>query len=246
MINLYQQASEYLNAGATNETIGLHSWFDDYIFLTKDQQLGGVIYCPGIDFEGKEPAELDALARRFEAALRTFTEDHRIYQYLIKTNAPVITGTVHPNEIVTQATTNRLNFFRAKADKLFKVDVFLIITIATRQKLAWLDRFKSAPFKTLMASLSTDKCFELAKSELNSARNGLYNALQNFIMPPTTYSKDSFSTSRTPFASFADSSTSTPTTSVMPGSPKTISSITTPVPPPSKRGGATCSMMTTG
>ena len=82
MISLHQQASDYIRAGATNAVIGLHSFIDDYTFLTKDGQLGVVIHFPGIDFEGRELSELDLIARRFEAAVRTFTEDHRIYQYL--------------------------------------------------------------------------------------------------------------------------------------------------------------------
>jgi type IV secretory pathway VirB4 component len=182
MINLRDQASEYISAGATNETIGLHSWLDEQIFLTKDEQLGAVIYCPGIDFEGKDPAELDTLARRFESAIRTFTEDHRIYQYLVKTNAPLLKSSPHPNEVVTQATMSRLNFFQAKADKLFKVDVFFVITMATRPKLAWIDRFKTNPFKTLMASVSSNTCYEVSKTELTNARNALNNSLQNFII----------------------------------------------------------------
>ena len=74
MISLHQQASDYIKAGAMNAVIGLHSFIDDQVFLTKTGDLGVVIHFPGIDFEGRELAELDTIARRFEAAVRTFTE----------------------------------------------------------------------------------------------------------------------------------------------------------------------------
>ena len=82
MIRLFQQAADYLNAGKMNEIIGLYSFIDDETFLTKDGDLGFVVHFPGIDFEGREASDLDLIARRFEAAIRTFTEEHRIYQYL--------------------------------------------------------------------------------------------------------------------------------------------------------------------
>ena len=95
MISLHQQASDYIKAGAMNAVIGLHSFIDDQVFLTKSGDLGVVIHFPGIDFEGRELSELDTIARRFEAAIRTFTDEHRIYQYLIKTSAPLPQASEH-------------------------------------------------------------------------------------------------------------------------------------------------------
>jgi len=89
MISLFQQANDYLKDGAMNAVIGLHSFVDDHVFLMKAGELGVIIQFPGIDFEGREATELDTIAHRFEAAIRTFTEKHSIYQYLIKTTAPL-------------------------------------------------------------------------------------------------------------------------------------------------------------
>ena len=78
MIDYKHTAAEYLEAGAMNESISLHSFLDEEVFLTKNGDLGIVLAFPGIDFEGQDPVFLDNVARRFEAAARAFTERHRI------------------------------------------------------------------------------------------------------------------------------------------------------------------------
>ena len=44
-----------------NAVIGLHSFIDDNIFLTKSGDLGLVIHFPGIDFEEQELVELSVV-----------------------------------------------------------------------------------------------------------------------------------------------------------------------------------------
>jgi type IV secretory pathway VirB4 component len=129
MIDFKHTASEYIAAGAMNESIALHSFLDGEAFLTKNGQVGLVLAFPGIDFEGQDPLYLDSIARRFEAAARTFTEKHRTYQYMLKTSAPAIEHGVYPNEVVNQAMTSRVAHFQRKADSLYTLEIYLVITM---------------------------------------------------------------------------------------------------------------------
>jgi type IV secretion system protein TrbE len=181
MISLYQQAADYLKAGQMNEIIGLHLFIDDQVFLTKCGELGVVIHFPGIDFEGREPAQLDAIARRFEAAVRTFTEDHRIYQYLIKTHTPLPTPADHPNEVVNAAIHNRIEFFQAKADKLYTVEIYFVLTAPAWAKTKPLERFKRDPLGAVSAWFSGTNAFHVLHSDLAVARAALANKAHSFV-----------------------------------------------------------------
>ena len=182
MISFFQQAADYLTAGKMNETIGLYSFIDDQAFLTKAGDLGFVVHFPGIDFEGREASELDLIARRFEAAIRTFTEEHRIYQYLIKTSAPLPTATEHPNEVVNEATKNRIEFFRAKAASLYTVDLYFVFLAPAWTTAKTLDRFKKDPLGTIGAWFSGSKAFTVLKSELAPSRDRLANKVRSFVI----------------------------------------------------------------
>jgi type IV secretion system protein VirB4 len=192
MIAFKQTAAEYLEAGAMNETLALHSFLDDEVFLTKGGDLGIVVAFPGIDFEGQDPLYLDNIARRFEAAARTFTERHRIYQYLIKTSAPVIEHGTYNNEVVQQAMTNRVRHFQAKASRLYVVEVYLVITVqvwkATTGAAKVLDEFKTHPGRALRRILSTASATSVLASELATARNELYGTVQSFLAAADIFS----------------------------------------------------------
>jgi len=185
MIDYKHTAAEYLEAGAMNEAIGLHSFLDDHVFLTKSGELGVVLSLDGIDFEGQDPTDLDAISRRFEAATRAFTEKHRIYQYLIKTAAPPIEYTEHPNEVVNQAIAGRVGYFRSKANSLYDVQVYLVITLqvwtasSTLQKA--LQDLKRNPIAALRRVFSTNTCTTVLASSLASASAALHNTVRSFV-----------------------------------------------------------------
>ena len=182
MISLHQQASDYIKAGAMNAVIGLHSFIDDQVFLTKSGDLGVVIHFPGIDFEGRELSELDTIARRFEAAIRTFTDEHRIYQYLIKTSAPLPRASEHKNEIVNEATRNRIEFFQAKADRLYTLDIYFVLTAPAWKQSKSIDRFRQNPFGTFGAWFSGKQALRILKSDLVTAKADLLNKAHSFII----------------------------------------------------------------
>ena len=86
MINLARLFKDYNDTGALNEYINLYGFVADQVFLTKSGDLGAVIHVDGIDHECLDQNTLDNVTRRFEAAMRGFGEQYRIYQYLFKRN----------------------------------------------------------------------------------------------------------------------------------------------------------------
>jgi type IV secretion system protein VirB4 len=182
MISLHRQAGDYIKSGAMNAVIGLHSFIDNQVFLTKAGELGVVIRFPGIDFEGREAAEIDTIARRFEAAIRTFTEDHTLYQYLIKTRAPLPEPTDHANEVVREATRNRLQAFESKADTLYTLDIYFVITAPAWPKSKTFQRIKEDPIGSFRAWFSGTQALRVLKSDLASAKADLLNKAQSFVV----------------------------------------------------------------
>ena len=75
-------------AGALNALINVCSFIDEHTFLTKSGDLGAVFKVQGIDYECLDHSEINAFARRFEAALRSLSEEFRLYQYLLKRGRP--------------------------------------------------------------------------------------------------------------------------------------------------------------
>lgn len=185
MIDHKHTAEEYLEAGAMNEVLALHSFLDDQVFITKNGQLGIVLSFPGIDFEGQDPVQLDAVARRFEAAARAFTTKHRLYQYLVKTSAPPIECGLYTNDVVTQAMQNRIAHFQRRASSLYSVHAYLVVTAQawTPQSglLNALRTLQSDPRRTFKTLFSTNSSTTVLATELAAARTELCNVVQSFV-----------------------------------------------------------------
>lgn len=184
MIHFKHSAAEYLAAGCMNEAIGLHSFINDNVFLTKSGDVGVILALPGIDFEGQTHEHLDSLARRFEAACRSFGEQHEVYQYLMKTAAPTIEHSIHPNEIINQAISSRVAHFYEKADGLFTVQVYMAVTYkawTTTEGFAQkLSEIKEHPINALRAALRRDKPITILASQLQEAVTTLLHSVRSF------------------------------------------------------------------
>ena len=69
----------------------------------------------GVDYEGLEPAQRDAVARRFESALRLLDDRFRLLQYLIKQRGPADPGRVPPgSRSSTRPSAHRQAFLEAR------------------------------------------------------------------------------------------------------------------------------------
>src|SRR5258708_7661087 len=84
MVNLPKFVKSYREAGAFNSLLAPHRFLDDHVFLTKSNQFGVVFSAEGIDYECVTETTLESHTRRAGAAWRSFDEQFRLYQYVIK------------------------------------------------------------------------------------------------------------------------------------------------------------------
>ena len=95
MVSVGRILRDYRDAGSVNGLLALWGFVDDTTFLTKAGHVGVVYRIRGVDYEGLSHPQRQALAHRFEAALRLLDEHCRVYQYLLKrTVGPFVAAAV--------------------------------------------------------------------------------------------------------------------------------------------------------
>lgn len=83
----------------------------------------------GIDYESLNHANRNYAVKRLEAAFRSLNDRIRLYQVLFKHNHPTISIGEYRNPLVRAAVEQRRKFLEAKADHLFDIEIFWIVTI---------------------------------------------------------------------------------------------------------------------
>ena len=129
MINLAKLFKDYNDTGALNEYINLYGFVADQVFLTKSGDLGVVIHVDGIDHECLDQNTLDNMTRRFEAAMRGFGEQYRIYQYLFKrNNESDSASTLYDSELVNQAIETELSLSGfSRSEELYSIQIYYVV-----------------------------------------------------------------------------------------------------------------------
>jgi len=178
---------EHQAAGALNALINVCSFIDEYTFLTKSGDLGAVFKVQGIDYECLDHSETDAFARRFEAALRTLTEDFRLYQYLLKRNRPAIPHREYRDmPVVERAIQDRIGFLHGKADSLYSLELyFVLIYEGWRQRGVSQNRLRQLvrdPAHFVKTSLSAKQQLIILASELSQAQQALSSKVASFLV----------------------------------------------------------------
>src|ERR1700674_4733540 len=84
VVKISRILKDYRESGALNALVNIQAAIDDHTFLTKSGDLVILLKVKGVDGECLEPLEVDQIVRRFGSAIRTFHEQFRIYQYLVK------------------------------------------------------------------------------------------------------------------------------------------------------------------
>src|SRR3954467_11068105 len=125
MVRFRRILRDYDDAGSLHGLLALWGFVDDTTFLTKGGALGVVYRLSGVDFECLDHPERQAIAHRFEQALRLLDESFRVYQYAIKWPAAPIVAEPHRNEVVHAALRRRSAYLTAKAESLFEIDLHL-------------------------------------------------------------------------------------------------------------------------
>src|SRR5262245_6978253 len=127
MVRVSQILKDFRETGALNSLIALWGFVDETTFLTKAGAVGVLYRLHGVDFECLDHPQRQAVAHRFEQALRQLDESFRVYQYVIKRPAPAVTAAEHPHPIVNEALVRRTAYLAAKADALFALELYLVV-----------------------------------------------------------------------------------------------------------------------
>ena len=88
-----------------------------------------VLRVPGVDYESLDHADQEYAVKRLEAALKAFGPGFHIYQYLFKQNRPEIPFASYDDAVVEAAIDQRRQFFEAKRDHLYQVEIFYCIVL---------------------------------------------------------------------------------------------------------------------
>ncbi len=114
---------DYHEAGAMSALIPLYGFVDESVFLTKNGDVGMVLRLDGVDYECLDAGQREAIAKRFEVALRVWDEHTRLSQYVLKRNRLAWPDVSHPHPAVDTLLRRRRAFLTSKATDLYTVDL---------------------------------------------------------------------------------------------------------------------------
>ena len=192
MIKLSRIVKDYRESGAVNAFVNLFGFVDDHVFLTKSGEVGIVLKVQGRDYECLDPEELDHLTRRFEAAVRSFDPQFRIYQYLIKRDSARIPHrNTYDNPVVHEAVLSRVEYLRSKAEQLYTLDVYFVILYEGFRIHTGLGHyvglFRQNPLRALASVFSTHKTVLLLEDQIGCAHATLRNKVNSFVIQLEDY-----------------------------------------------------------
>jgi type IV secretion/conjugal transfer VirB4 family ATPase len=129
MLRLDKVIKPWKESAALSDHINLYGFWNETAFLTKSGDVGMVLRVPGVDYESLDHAEQEYAVKRLEAALKAFGPGFHVYQYLFKSNRPDVPFARYDDPIVEAAIDQRRQFFEAKRDHLFQVEIFYAIVL---------------------------------------------------------------------------------------------------------------------
>ena len=129
MFRIDKAIKPWKESAALNAHINLYGFWDETAFLTKPGDLGMVLRILGVDYESLDSGEQEYAVKRLESALKAFGPGFHVYQYLFKSNRPEIPFARYDDPVVEAAIDQRRQFFEAKRDHLYQVEIFYCIVL---------------------------------------------------------------------------------------------------------------------
>jgi type IV secretion system protein TrbE len=187
MLRLDKLIKPWKESAALNDHINLYGFWNETAFLTKSGDVGMVLGVPGVDYESLDHTEQEYAVKRLEAALKAFSPGFHIYQYLFKSNGPDIPFAKYGDPIVDAAINQRQQFFEAKRDHLYQVEIFYAIVLeGPRSKsgvgaaFARLFRDPAGAVCELRTQFTNDSMKVLLRSQIESELARLNQKVQAF------------------------------------------------------------------
>lgn len=174
---------DYRDAGSVNGLLALWGFVDDTTFLTKAGHVGVVYRVRGVDYEGLSHPQRQALAHRFEAALRLLDEHCRVYQYLLKRTVGPFFAAPCQTPIASEAIQRRAAYLNGRREDLYDLSLYLVLLYEAPhvvRRSTELQRIWQAPRQALRAWLSPADALQLVESELDRAIGTLHHKAQAF------------------------------------------------------------------
>src|ERR1700744_5051883 len=113
---------------AFNTVMPIAMWIDEYHFLTKDGQIGLLLSITGIDCECINDSIAETYTKRFREALKGFTDDYRVLQYIIKNDgAEIPVQERYVNELAGDAARVRKQFLESTSEGLYESGTYVCI-----------------------------------------------------------------------------------------------------------------------
>jgi type IV secretion system protein VirB4 len=173
---------DYREAGAINAQIALWGFVDDETFLTKAGHVGLVYRLHGQDPEGLTHDQRRQVVHQMEAALRLLDDRCRVYQYVLRQEAPPFAAVPCARPVAHEAIARRTDYLNARREQLFTLDHFLVLIYeppstvrVTSMARAWRE-----PREALRDWLSPVRRCQLVEAELDRAIDVLHHKAKGF------------------------------------------------------------------
>ncbi len=129
MLNLAKIVKPWKEAGALNAQLAPYGFWDGHTLLTKSGDLAVMLRAGCVDYESLDSAGQEYAVRRMESAMKGFDPGFHIYQYLFKRSRPDIPFTNYGDPIVDMAVGQRRDYFAAKADRLYEIEIVYVLLL---------------------------------------------------------------------------------------------------------------------
>lgn len=183
MVKLSRILRDYQDAGSVNDLLALWGFVDDSTFLTKAGHVGVVYRLRGIDYEGLTHGQRNAVAHRFEAALRLLDEQCRVYQYLLKRVVDPIVAAPCGQPIAHEAIQRRAAYLNERRHALYDLGLYLVLLYepaSVARTSTRLRRLGRAPGEAVREWLSVRRTIRLLEADLDRAIAALHHKAQAF------------------------------------------------------------------
>ena len=187
MLRLDKVIKPWKETAALNDHINLYGFWNKTTFLTKSGDVGMVLSVPGVDYESLDRAAQEYAVKRLEAALKAFGPGFHVYQYLFKSNRPDIPFAHYDDPVVEAAIEQRRQFFEAKKDHLYQVEIFYAVVLeGSRSKtgvgaaLAQLLRDPAGAIGELKAQFTNNSMKVLLRSQIEQDVGRLDQRVKTF------------------------------------------------------------------
>jgi type IV secretion system protein TrbE len=185
MVRINRILKDYREAGSVNSLLALWGFIDDHTFLTKAGHLGVAFRVRGVDYECLDHPERQAIAHRFEQALRQLDESFRLYEYVVKRHAPIAAPIAHPNPIVDEALRRRAEYLASKAESLFELELFFVVMLESSAGQTsgsrWAE-FIRGPFSAVSGQMSASTAARVLADGLERSRVRLHQKAHAFAV----------------------------------------------------------------